>query len=409
MKTVEIQKMLDEKIAKRSTPVVADAAPQVTSDFEELHKSESKNSAVVEFQNIADDAYLVAKMLNKPVKATRLYKKLNRFATDEMSELKKMTTSGSGTGAEWIPTGFSNQLIEAVQLAGKVANQFRQINMPTNPFNIPVQSSFATAYKGAEGSATTSSAVGTAQVALSATKVMCEVPLTDELNEDAAIAMLPFIKTSVAESVARGIEDCIINGDTTTTHMDNDITASADVRKCWKGLRKHALEQSYKTDLGSAHNYDALCKFMGYMGVYGADPSKLFWLCGVQEWAKLMFLRDASNNNVVITMDKFGSNASVAKGQLGLLAGIPVIASEFCRENLNASGVHDATTQTKGTITLVNKESFILGNRKDIQVEMWRDGRAQVDYLIASARRDFKPTRAIASNHGVHIGYNIGF
>ena len=87
-------------------------------DLVTLHKSFSKDPNVVEFQKRADDLFIVSKILGIDPRQSKLYKDL----WEPVSELRKaMTTASSGAGAEWIPTGFSADLIAKVELALKVA------------------------------------------------------------------------------------------------------------------------------------------------------------------------------------------------------------------------------------------------------------------------------------------------
>ena len=65
----------------------------------------------------------------------------------------------------------------------------------------------------------------------------------------------------------------------------------------------------------------------------------------------------------VVTVDKFGPQATILNGQLGSLYGVPIIVSEHIRTDLNASGVYDAITTTKTCACAVNRNEWVMGQR----------------------------------------------
>lgn len=369
-------------------------------EFVRLHKSYSKDEKVIEFQKHADDIYLMSVLLDKPAEELEIFKSYMNFV--ETSDLAKaMDTSNT---ANWIPTGFSRQLVDKVQEALMVARLFFHQTMPTSPFEVPVKSAFSTTRKGTEGAAPTASSVGDTKVTLTAVKLIDYVPLSYELNEDAAFALLPKIREDIANSIARAVDDCDVNGDTSVTHQDSDVTAADDRRKCWKGLRKHALEQSYKVDLGT-FTAETVISMLSTMGSpYGANKKMLAWVGSVTTETKMYNLKDSSGNRIY---QELGSKNPIINGQTGALAGIPYMNSEFMREDLNASGVYDGTTTTKTGLLLVRKDGFLHGDRRKMMVEMDKDIKSQVIDLVASTRMDFQPQYPIAANKVVIFGYNV--
>jgi HK97 family phage major capsid protein len=89
---------------------------------------------------------------------------------------------------------------------------------------------------------------GTGNVTLTAKKLGCLTVFSEEVSEDFVIAIIPFLRNKLGNAIASAIERAILDGDTTATHMDNDVTASTDARKAWIGLRKDAIASAATYD-----------------------------------------------------------------------------------------------------------------------------------------------------------------
>lgn len=356
-----------------------------------------------EVQRKADDLYIVASLLNvdrrlkgEPpvnVKGLRLYQ--------ELQELRKALGTGTtGEGAEWIPTGFSPQLIEEVKLALKVAALHGRINMPTDPFKIPAKRGRSTAKLVAERGTTSAQSFTTGNVILDAKKLMAYIDVPYEMEEDSIVAMLPIIRADIVSALAEGQENATINGDDSGTHQDSDVTDADDARKAWKGYRKLALSAA-KVDLAT-FDTAGLRSLRSKLGKYGVNPAQLAWVCGINTYTnKFLSLSE------VITLDKYGPNATVITGELAKFDGIPIVVSEYVREDLNASGVYDGVTTDKTQLSLVYRPGFIYGDRREVLVETDRQIKSQTTDIVASQRLDFKSRFDTASETVVGIGYNI--
>lgn len=376
-----------------------------------IHKSSfsgNDNMAIKvrKFQEDADQLLIVSKVTGIPVEKLGGYKRFQQFVED--SELKKaMTTS---TQSNWVPTDFSRDLIDKVQLVMKVGPMFQEIAMPRGSFQISRKDSFSTAYKKTEGSdATASPNITDGKVTFTAKTIADYIAVSDELDEDAAFAQAPMLRNDAVNAIARAIENCIINGDTTGTHQDSDVTLAYDVRTCWKGLRKLALANSYKTDI-STFNSVTVLGLKGKMGLYGGDMAQLFWIVGPMTHVKLLNLVDAQTtaNRIFLEMGSPGAPiANMIPGQVGMLAGSQVIMSEFARENLNASGVYDGSTKDNGAMFLVRKDGFARGVVRQVRVETDRDIVAGLTKLVISTRMDFQPRYDESSETILWMGYNI--
>jgi HK97 family phage major capsid protein len=357
----------------------------------------------VELQARADDIYLVSKLLRRDPRSLKMWGDFAR----EASELRKaMDTATSGEGLEWIPTGFSADLIQKVKLGLKVAALHGRFAMPTNPFKLPIDGADAVAYLTAESTSDTATKItastpGSSNVTFDAVKLACRVLVSAELDEDSVVAILPLLRDKIVRALAEAQENATINGDTTATHMDGDVASASDVRKSWKGYRKLALAGA-KVDC-STFNIANLRAIRAAMGKYGVNPNDLAWIAGVSVFNKMLSLGE------VMTVDKYGRRATVLTGELAKLDGIPVIVSEFIRENLNASGVYDGVTTDNTVLPLVYRPAFLYGDRRSITLRVSHELYMETDQdvAIATQRLDFRPVQDATVEKIVGLGYNI--
>lgn len=304
---------------------------------------------------------------------------------DLASRLKAFGSTETGAGDEWVPTLISQSYIEEFHLEQKLSKYFKSVPMASSPFQLPVQTDSNKARLVGESVENTASQFGTEILEFDAKKASTYYVLPEELNEDSAPAILQLARQEVVSSVTRAIESAIINGDTTATHMDSDVTG-ADFDKAWDGLRKVALDAGSTVDFAGAGLTKAgLNAMRKMMGKYGVNPAKLAWIMGPSAYAQAQAL------DIVETLEKFGSNATVLSGALGTYNGISVCVSEWVREDLNASGVYDGTTATMAGIHLVNIDRFMMGMRRPIRVRVAQDPRAEYDryQLVSYTRQAF--------------------
>lgn len=319
---------------------------------------------------------------------------------------KAITAGGAGSGAELVNTDLSTDLLARLYLESLLSTELmgNEIDMPSNPFQLPMTTTRPAFYVGSEGGTPTNSDPGTSAPTLDAKKLIGQSSYSYEADEDSIIAILPMLQQQLGSAAADALEGALINGDTTGTHQDSDIAAvSLHYAKLFKGFRKYAIAGSLATSLASGGisttNIGALKKAMGK---YGIRPRDVIIVAGIKGYNDLVMLPET------LTADKVGSNvARVLTGEAPVLLGMRIIPSEQVREDLNASGVYDGCTTTKGSIFLVHKPSFLLGVRRGFTVEVDVDKRTQMNYVVASFRRAFQPKETpSATVPAVVMGYN---
>ena len=349
-----------------------------------------------------DDVYITAALMRTDPRNLKMWQNFH----EGNSALKKaMDTATAGEGKEWVPTVLSADLIERYRLEAKVPALFDEFNMPANPWKLPTSLAEMTFHlipesKSDEPSKTPSTQLTTGDLTMTAKKLRARSLWSEEVEEESIIAVLPRIKDNIAKSATKAVEDAIINGDTTATHQDSDVTDSKDHRKIFKGLRKYAIANSYSADLSTFDKDTTLARITA-MGKYGINISDLVWICSTVSYNKMRGLAELR------TVDKYGPKATILTGEVGKLYGIPVVVSEKLRIDMNASGVYDGTTTSYSGIILVNHRMFALGNRGNWKLTVDFDN--DVDQYIMNVRfkKAFIPLDDETSEHIVEYGYKI--
>lgn len=309
---------------------------------------------------------------------------------DEARLNKAITTGGTNTGAEWIEVDLSNTLRERMYLESEFARRMiaREIDMPTDPYRLPLKTTRASFFKTGETVAGTKSTQGTGDITLDANKLMGISEYSYEADADAIISILPMMLDDLGKGAADSLEGALINGDTTATHMDSDIQLVANhYARLFKGLRYYAksvgaLSVNLTTGGISTSNFGVILKALGR---YGVKTTDLLCLAGPKGYNDFRMLTET------LTVDKAGGQARIFTGNAPNLLGVDILVSSQVREDLNATGVFDNTTTTQGSFLIVHIPSWILGVRGGFLVETDVDKIAQTRQVIASFRRDFKP------------------
>lgn len=364
-----------------------------------------------ELQDLNDEILIVSKTMNVHPKETELWSEYEKAAREFSQKVLVSTTASSGD--EFVPTVFSAQLVDKVRLELKVAALHDRIPMRSNPYTVPLEGSDPTAYLAAESTAAateasrfTESSPTTTNVTFTAQKLVVRTVFSDEITQDSIVDILDYVRRKIAVALANAIEDCTINGDTSGTHQDGDVTSSSDRRKAWKGYRKLTASGAKKDAGGDALDAADMRAARKLMGKYGVNPKDLAWVVGVSAYNQMLSESDSAGFDDFRTLDRLGPQATILTGMLGMFDGIPVIVSEFVRENLNASGVYDTTTQTRTVINLVNRSRFWFGDRRLVTMKTFEDIQTDQMVMVIKQRLDFQPVES-SSNTLCGMVYNI--
>jgi len=401
----------EEEAKKKDQPVrkiqFSDNPGSESKSIQEIVTSPSRflTDAEKEVQSLSDDIYITSILSKKDARELNLYK--NKFLPflGRYGELRKaMDTATATEGLEWIPTTLSTQLIEKYRLLARVPGLFTEIAMPRNPYKLPTSLADMTFYlipesKTSEPSKTPTTKLTTGDLTLTAQKLRARSIWSEELDEESIIPVLPAVKNNIAKSAALAVEGAILNGDTTATHMDSDVTDTKDHRKIWKGLRKHAMANSWSADL-STFDKDTTRSLLTKMKKYGVIPSELSWITGPVGYNKMRGLAE------LLTVEKYGPSAVILTGEVGKLYGSPVIISEKTREDLHTTGYYTGSVGYT-ELTVVNRSAFIIGNRGNWKLTVDFDNDVDQYVLNVRFKKDFIPIYDVTAEPIVAIGYKI--
>jgi len=324
-----------------------------------------------------------------------------------------MDSLTAGSGDELVPAGAATQLWRDVNLETMVASLFSRIDMPTTPFDIPLQLGDVNWYPGTENVSAKSTALTTGKQTLTAHELVAEVPWSLSLEEDAVVAMLPEVRRTLVRNAAEVIDDVLLNGDTTATNNINGdgatITATTPGKAHWligfDGLLHLPLidNTSQANNLNGAVTAAAYNSLLKMLGKYGVRNNEVVFVTDVNTFLTSLAIEE------VETVDKLGPRATILTGQLGVVYGHPLIVSEQMRLADTDGKVTDAGNGTDtGRILAVNSTQWRVGFRRELSIETERDIQKRQNVMVVSLRLAFdERTGARSSASHTALQYNI--
>jgi HK97 family phage major capsid protein len=311
---------------------------------------------------------------------------LSAIKADELSY-----STQSGYGDEWVPDLWSAQIWQKARIENAILPLFQAVEMPSNPFELPVETTDPAVYYvpetkneadltiGGSGNPIPDSKIGSTKVTLEAKKLALRVGFSSELVEDSLVPVLNIYRDQAMRAILNSIDHVLLNGDTATSgniNKNGGTPASTDRYLAFNGLRKLALVTNADTppnrvDAGGALTLALLRQARFTMDArYAARPADLAWILDGSAYAKLLAASE------FLTLEKAGPMATALTGQIGYADGAPVIVSAEMPLTDGANGKVNSTTpanNTKGTALCVYRPGWFVGYRRRIAVS--------VDYL----------------------------
>lgn len=335
------------------------------------------------------------------------------FIAAKANELNYTTQAGAGD--EWVPTLMSLQLAREIRQNAAVLGLFQQFDMPSQPYDWPKEGADPVFYKVGEtqnevqliltGSPFTDSKMGTAKTTFSAGKLGAISYWSEEMTEDTLLAFEPQVSDQFGLAMSHAIEYILINGDERETvaniNIAGDTPTGNERYLILDGLRRMAQNDSAGFDAGTLEFADFITgrSKLGRNGVYGVNPSQLVYLGGPGVYFKALTLDE------VVTVDKLGTAATILKGQLASIGGVPFVVSEnFVLTD--ATGLVDGLTpgnNIKGELLTVRKDNIRVGWKRRPRVRIVGLPGSDARYIVGSARFDMQEFFA----GSVSNGYNI--
>jgi HK97 family phage major capsid protein len=267
----------------------------------------------------------------------------------------------------------------------------------------PLSLGDATFRLGTQNTATTASDLATHKVQLDASsELVAEVDFSYHLSEDAVIALVPEIRRTLSRNAAEALDNVCLNGDTTNAatgniNLDDADPADDSMYLIWDGLRHLWLVDvtANGTNQAGAPTADMFIAIMALMDKYAASPTRLAAIMDVETYLQCLKLDE------VITVDKFGARATILNGQLASIWGIPIIVSSEAGKTEADGKISDtAASNTKGQVTIVHRDMWRLGTRRQLLIEADRDIQKRQHILVVSLRPAFNCWYGASADRG---------
>ena len=291
----------------------------------------------------------------------------------------------TGFGDEWVPELWSQQIWHKARQDNTILPLFQTIEMPSNPFELPIEGTDPQVYFVPEtsdeahlslgaGNPIPDSKIASGKVTLNAKKLALRVGFSSELVEDAMIPVLNIYRQQAVRAIADALDNVLLNGDTTTSasgNINRDHAAPPATAKylSMNGLRHLPLVDNTgnRININGAPSLAKMREARFKMpGKYAARPTDLAWIVDSGTYAKLLGIDE------FLTMDKAGPLATAQTGQIGLVDGIPVYVSAEMPLT-EADGKIGSGTNDRGQALCVYRPGWTVGYRRKIAVS--------VDYL----------------------------
>ncbi|HEX2906031.1 MAG TPA: phage major capsid protein [Phototrophicaceae bacterium] len=317
--------------------------------------------------------------------ANALAHKVNRAGLSAIKANELSHSTLTGYGDEWVPDLWSTQIWQKARLENVILPLFKSVEMPSNPFELPIEGADPTVYYVPEttdenqltlgsGNTIPDSKIGSGKVQLAAKKLALRVGFSAELVEDAIMPVLNIYREQAMRAITDSIDYVLLNGDTetgATGNINSDAGAPAANARylAFDGLRKVALgNAANKSDAGNAAPDLTKLRTARFKmpARYSARPGDLAWIVDGGTYAKFLAMEQ------FLTMDKAGSLATAQTGQIGFVDGAPALVSAELSLT-EADGKVGSGTNDRGTALCVYRPGWFVGYRRRIAVS--------VDYL----------------------------
>ena len=334
---------------------------------------------------------------------------------DLNARTKALDSTTAAAGDELVSTIEAAEVWMDVNLEAVILPLMQQVPMPSNPYQYPIQLGDVNWYPADENVQALTTDPATQRVSLTAFGLKAGIPFSDELEEDAIIALVPELRSSMGRNAAEVIDDVILNGDTTVLNGINSdgatISKSTAGKAHWllgfDGLIHLALVDN---SANQSRDHNAAPSAAGFnntlikMGIYAAPRRR----------GDVVFVSDVNTAIASLqitefeTVDVAGVRATLSTGEIMNAYGKPYIHTDQMRIADTDGKVTDSGGNTVGRLLAVNTSQWRVGFRRQIQMEADREpGKSQttlyMSFRIALTERS--GTRSTAKHTA--ISYNI--
>ncbi len=290
-------------------------------------------------------------------------------------------------GDEFVPDLWRSQLWDTPRLDNPVFRELLTIEMPSDPYNLPIEGGDPTIFAVAEttdenqlntsdsNAAIPDTKVGTNNTTLASGKLAARIQISAELVEDSIIPVAQHWRFKAVRAMEDARDFVLLSADATTgsSNINNDGSSIGSTNKALYGGGDGILhlplvgDTTLKVSAGGAsptlaNIREARTKLNTEIL---ADFGNLVYFCDPLTSVALASLDEALNFQIN------GNESSFNTGMVGRLDNIPVFVTSQMSLSI-ASGVVSATASnnTLGRLLLVHKPSWYVGFRRNVSVNL---------------------------------------
>lgn len=349
--------------------------------------------------------------------------KRNQKAFD--AAIRAMDTAESGFGQQLIGAQYVGDLWEAARPESRVFGLINTFEMSAPTAYLPVEVDIPEMLLVGESTANNSNnyatvKTGSNRVQVDAKKFVFHQMWSGEMEEDAIIPFVPFLRRQLAIAVAHYTDSVVLNGDTTnagTGNINLDDADPADTKHylAFDGIRHVGLVDNTANSVDSAGAI-TLAKLNAARGRM-VDQTYLHDWGHPTSSEDLIYVADPATADAIAALDPvlnariYNGGRELLSGQAAAILGYPVISS-IAVPRTEADGKVSTTggNNTKGQVVTFNRRGFVAGWRRRIKLETERIPATDQTRLVASMRLGFgrfSPTGAASGIESADVIYNV--
>lgn len=398
----ELQAKLADPPARKGDPVhahsIEENAPALKGNrYERMLKDIGKDGVHRDwlgYEHKAADLWMTNEILRKG--QVLFPDRFEAGPSDDLEKaLKALSSTGSGTGDELVPTNMAAELWEDVHLSNVLVSNLQRIPMLSNPMQVPNALGDITFRKGTENVAYTSTDPATSNQNLTVTELGGEVDWSYTLDEDAIVAIMPEVRRTIARNAAEYMDGFALNADGTTAATGNINSASAApaadsyyLADGQDGIRHQwIVDNASQVTTASAYLTDAhVTTTLRKMGKYAVDPRQVLIVSDVYTYFRGWLNATTTNSPGTFLKSIADVGYSViATGQVAMYRGMPIVMPVYAVLTASTGKVATSANST-GQVSFLNRSQWRVGFKRDLLVEVDRDIQKRQMILVVSFR-----------------------
>jgi HK97 family phage major capsid protein len=346
-------------------------------------------------------------------------------AAEVQAYVKAMDSAESGYGQQLIGAQYVADLWEAARPESRVFSLVDTFDMTAPTAYLPVEADLPEMLFVSEATSSTASDYATSntgsnRVQVDAKKFLIHQIWSTELEEDSIIPFIPFLRRQAALAIAHYSDAAVLNGDTTNAATGNINLDDADPADTKYYLALDGLRHAGLVDnTGNSKDAAGVVTF----GLLKGQLTRMRDAAKLIDWghpvnpADVVYVTDPTTGEAiaqldeVLTVDKFGAQATVLTGQLANIGRNPLVTS-MAMSLTEADGKVSTTgaNNTKGQVVCFNRRGLKAGWRRRVKVEVERlPGRDQsrIVYSLRMGLGRYSTTGAASGIEMADVLYNI--